>query len=90
MSRSTGSALIAASRDDQFALEFEALGQGALTKAVLDGLAGAASGGDDEITVGELKSYVESALPRLTEEHVGQPQFPTGFTFGQDFPVGLR
>ncbi len=90
LSRATGSALIAASREDQFAQEFQALGQGALTKAILDGLAGGAGGSDDEITVSELKSYVEQAVPRLTEEYVGQPQFPTGFTFGQDFPVGLR
>lgn len=90
MSRATGSALIAASRDDQFAQEFPALGQGALTRAVLDGLSGDASGDDNEITVGELKSYVESAVPRLTEEYTGRPQFPTGFTFGQDFPVGIR
>ena len=90
LGRATGSALIAASRDDQFAQEFEALGQGALTRAVLDGLGGAASGGDSEITVGELKSYVENAVPRLTEEHTGQAQFATGFTLGQDFPVGVR
>ncbi|MFO7782287.1 MAG: hypothetical protein R6W94_11750, partial [Spirochaetia bacterium] len=89
-SRATGSALIAASRDDQFAQEFAALGQGALTRAVLDGLGGAASGDDDEITVGELKSYVENAVPALTAEHTGQAQYPTGFVFGQDFPVGLR
>jgi hypothetical protein len=90
LSRATGSALIAASRDDQFAQEFEALGQGALTRAVLDGLSGAASEDDSEITVGELKSYVESAVPRLTAQHTGQAQFPTGFTFGQDFPVAVR
>lgn len=90
LSRSTGSALIAASRDDQFAQEFEALGQGALTRAVLDGLGGAASGDDAEITVGELKSYVEATLPELTAEYAGRKQYPTGFIFGQDFPVGVR
>ena len=50
---------------------------------------GKASGEDSEITVGELKSYAERAVPRLTEKHTGRPQFfPTGFTSGQDFPVG--
>jgi WD40 repeat protein len=90
LSRATGSALLAASRDDQFAHEFDALGQGALTRAVLDGLGGAASGDDNEVTVGELKSYVENTVPRLTTEHTGQPQYPTGFTFGQDFPVAVQ
>lgn len=90
MSRATGSALIAASRDDQFAQEFEALGQGALTAAIVEGLAGEAALGNGQITVGALKSYVEYTLPGLTEEYAGRPQFPTGFISGQDFPIGLR
>ena len=90
LSRATGSALIAASRDDQFAQEFDALGQGALTRAVIDGLAGEAASGRDQITVSGLKSYVEFTLPDLTERYAGRPQFPTGFVFGQDFPIGLR
>lgn len=90
LSRATGSALIAASRDDQFAQEFTALGQGALTRALLDGLGGAAAGDDGQITVGLLKSYVERQLPVLTRQHAGREQYPTGFIFGQDFPVGVR
>jgi uncharacterized caspase-like protein len=90
LGRATGSALIAASRDDQFAQEFTALGQGALTKAVLDGLSGSAATGSGEITVGTLKTYVEFTLPELTEQYAGRPQFPTGFIFGQDFSIGVR
>jgi WD40 repeat protein len=90
LSRATGSALIAASRDDQFAQEFEALGQGALTKALLDGLDGDAAQENGQITVGSLKGYVESALPGLTEQYAGQAQYPTGFVFGQDFPIGVK
>jgi uncharacterized caspase-like protein len=90
LSRATGSALIAASRDDQFAQEFQALGQGALTKAILDGFSGGAANVDGQITVGALKSYVEGALPKLTSQYAGREQYPTGFIFGQDFPVGLR
>jgi WD40 repeat protein len=89
LGRATGSALIAASRDDQFAQEFEALGQGALTKALLDGLQGNASLKNGQITVGSLKGYVESALPVLTEQYAGQAQYPTGFIFGQDFPIAI-
>ena len=90
LNRSTGSALIAASREDQFAQEFAALGQGALTKALLDGLAGGAAMANGQITVGSLKSYVEAQLPMITQQHVGREQFPTGFVAGQDFPVGVR
>ncbi len=90
LSRATGSALIAASRDDQFAQEFAALGQGALTKALLDGLGGNAAQSNGQITVGSLKGYVESALPGLTEQYAGQAQYPTGFIFGQDFPIGVK
>ncbi len=89
LGRATGSALIAASRDDQFAQEFAELGQGALTKALLDGLEGDAAQAGGEITAGSLKSYVETTLPVITEQYLGTAQYPTGFIFGQDFPIGL-
>ena len=82
LGRATGSALIAASRDDQFAQEFASLGQGALTKALLDGLNGKAAQTNGQITVGGLKNYVESELPDLTEKYAGQAQYPTGFPIG--------
>ena len=90
LSRATGSALIAASRENQNAQEFKTLGQGALTKAILDGLGGKAQQTNGQITVGSLKSYVESALPELTEQYAGSVQYPTGFIFGQDFPIGIK
>jgi WD40 repeat protein len=90
LSRATGSALIAASRDDQFAQEFAALGQGALTQALLNGLLGEAANSDGFITVAGLKSYVDSVLPDLTREYAGLEQYPTGFIFGQDFPIGIQ
>lgn len=90
LNRSAGSTLIAASRDDQLALEFSQLGQGALTKAMLDGLGGDAAMASGEITVQSLKSYVEIAVPKLTEEFSGQVQYPKGFVFGQDFIIGIK
>jgi Caspase domain/WD domain, G-beta repeat len=90
LSRSTGSALIAASRADQFAQEFAALGQGALTKTIIDGFAGEAALVNKQITVASLKSYIEFALPDLTSLYNGQAQYPTGFIFGQDFPIGIK
>ncbi len=89
LTRATGSALIAASRDDQYAQEFPALGQGALTHVLLQGLAGdAATAG--EITVSSLKRHVEYSLPLVTAEHAARAQYPTGFLFGQDFPLVVR
>lgn len=90
LNRATGSTLIAASREDQFAQEFAELGQGALTKTLLNGLAGGAALANGQITVGSLKSYVESELPALTEQYLGRAQYPMGFVFGQDFPIGLQ
>ncbi len=89
LSKASGSALIAASRADQFAQEFSTLGQGALTRALLDGYAGEAAMKGGQITVASMKSYVEYALPELTEEYSGRAQYPTGFIFGQDFPLGI-
>jgi len=28
-------------------------------------------------------------VPDLTQQHKGEPQFPTGYGFGQDFPIGI-
>lgn len=36
-----------------------------------------------------LKSYVEDRDPELTQKYHGQPQYPTGYGFGQDFPVSV-
>lgn len=89
LSRSAGLALIAASRENQFAQEFKAIGQGALTKALIDGLSGGAVIEGGTITVASLKSYVESVMPNITEKYTGRSQWPTGFIFGQDFPIGF-
>jgi WD40 repeat protein len=89
LSRATGSALIAASRSDQFAQEFSTLGQGALTYVLIEGLKGGAQLFNKEITVSSLKGYVEVQVPFITAQHAGQEQFPTGFISGQDFPLGI-
>lgn len=90
LSRSAGSAVIAASRADQFAQEFGALGQGALTHALLSGFDGAAVLPSGEITPGSLWLHVNYAVPELTATHTGAEQFPIGWTEGQDFPIGLE
>lgn len=90
LSRSTGNVLVAASQSTQFAQEFPALGHGALTQALIDGLSGEAADRNGQISATGLKSWVESSLPLLTKRYAGVEQYPTGFVFGQDFPIGLR
>lgn len=89
LARSTGTYWITASNSDQFATEFAELGHGLFTYTILEGLSGKADGGsmDKKITVKELSSYLNDRVPELSEKHKGQPQFPTSYGFGQDFPV---
>ena len=86
---SAGVHVLAASGSEQFATEFQALGHGVFTYALLAGLNGAADGGnrDGTITVTELKAYLDDEVPLLSEQHKGEAQWPTGQLKGQDFPV---
>jgi len=89
LARSSGIVVLSASGSEQFATEFQSLGHGAFTYALLQGIDGAADGGekDKKITVSELKAYIEDQLPQITEKYRGQAQYPTGYSRGQDFPV---
>lgn len=62
---------------------------GLFTYAILEALEGKADGGvkDDKITANEIKTYVEDRVPELSEQYHGSPQYPTGYSFGQDFPL---
>ena len=44
---------------------------------------------DQKITVNEMKTYVEERVPELSEQYHGSAQYPTSFSFGQDFPIVL-
>ncbi|HRX00430.1 MAG TPA: caspase family protein, partial [Cyclobacteriaceae bacterium] len=89
LARSTGTFWITATGSEQFATEFESLGHGVFTYALIEGLQGKADGGnpDNKITVRELNAYIESRVPELAEEYKGTPQFPSGYSFGNDFPL---
>lgn len=89
LARSTGTFFLLASGAVQFASEAKELGHGLFTYAILEALTGKADGGsfDKKITANELKSYVEDRVPELSEEYMLTPQFPTGYSFGQDFPI---
>ncbi len=91
LARSTGTFFLLASGAVQFASEAKELGHGIFTYALLEGLGGKADGGnqDKKITANELKSYVEDRVPEITNEYMLTPQYPTGYGFGQDFPIVL-
>ncbi len=87
LARSTGTHWLTASGSQQFATEFDELGHGVFTYALLEALAGKADSGDKRVTVNELKAYLESRVPEISEKYKGSPQYPSSFGFGQDFPV---
>ncbi len=89
LARSTGTVFLLASGAIQYATEASDLKHGIFTYALLEGLNGRADGGiqDKNITANELKSYIEDRVPQLSEEYMLTPQYPTGYSFGQDFPV---
>lgn len=91
LARSTGTFFLLASGAIQYATEAHDLKHGIFTYALLEGLKGKADGGthDKKITANELKSYVEDRVPQLTQEYMLTPQYPTGYSFGQDFPIVL-
>jgi len=78
---SDGLFLLAATKPDEESNEEPALGHGAFTYAVLQGLRGAADGdGDGLLSITDLFSYVARSVPRLT----GDRQHPYHKTEGTD------
>ena len=90
LARSTGTHWLTASGSEQFATEFDELGHGVFTYALLEALSGKADSGDKRITVNEIKAYIESRVPEISEKYKGSPQYPSSFGFGQDFPLGIQ
>jgi len=87
LARSTGTYFIAASGTEQFATEVGELGHGIFTYSIIETLKGSCKLHDGKVTVNLLKSCVEDLVPELSKKHKGQPQFPTGYGFGMDFPI---
>ncbi|HEY9282813.1 MAG TPA: caspase family protein, partial [Pyrinomonadaceae bacterium] len=93
LARSVGIIILAATGTEQVAAEFTKLGHGAFTYALLEGLSGKADGGsapDGKITVKELEAFLNDAVPELTRQYRGTPQFPNSYSRGQDFPLGVK
>lgn len=90
LARNTGTFFLTAAQDAQFANEVGKLNHGLFTYALLELLNGTVVlEGDDKITVNELKTYVEERVPELSEKYQGSQQYPTGYSFGRDFPIVL-
>ena len=81
--------MVASTGSEQFAAEFQELGHGLFTYALIEAIGGAADGSpkDGRITIREINAYLENVIPELSEKYRGQPQYPVVFSKGQDFPV---
>ena len=88
LGRSTGTYILSASTEKQFASEVKELGHGILTYSMLEGLKGKA--GDKIVTVEGLIHYVKNRLPELTEKYHGASQWPVSWGSGTDFPLVLH
>lgn len=77
-----------ASASDHFANKSDELGHGAFTYIRFEALNGKAAFSDDFVTVEELKRYLSTEVPKLTQKHTGQPQYPANYGFGKDFNIG--
>jgi WD40 repeat protein len=90
LARSTGTFWITSTGSDQFASEFAKLGHGIFTYALLEGIGGAADVNKDQrLTIRELSTYIENKVPELSEQMKGTAQFPSAYSFGNDFPIAV-
>jgi len=88
LARSTGTFWITSTGSNQFASEFEKLGHGIFTYSLIEGLDGKAdTNGDKKLTIRELSTYIENKVPELSEQLKGTAQYPSAYSFGNDFPI---
>ena len=89
LARASGVAIMASSGTKQLSTEFEALKHGVFTYALLEALDGKADNGDKQITIHELKSYMDDRVPELSKQYGGKAQSPTYHFDGDDFPISV-
>jgi WD40 repeat protein len=89
LARSSGVVILASSGTKQFATEFETLHHGTFTYALLEALDGKADRGDGQVTINEIKLYMDERVPELTQQYGGSAQYPTGYITGNDFPISV-
>lgn len=91
LARATGVHIVAATAQDQYAVELNKLGHGLFTYAVLEALAGNADGGrkDGFVSVREMLAYIEDRMPELSMRERSSPQYPVIDSRGMDFPLAV-
>ncbi|MCK4853167.1 MAG: caspase family protein, partial [Bacteroidales bacterium] len=92
LSRSSGIHVLAAAGSEQYATEVSSLGHGLFTYAILQALDGEADGAprDGNVTVFELKAFLNDQVPELSKKYKGSSQWPYTFSIGHDFPLIRR
>lgn len=89
LARSSGVVILASSGSKQYATEFEDLHHGTFTYALLEALDGKADRGDGQVTINEIKLYMDERVPELTKQYGGKSQYPTSYITGSDFPISV-
>lgn len=90
LARSTGTFWITSTGSNQFASEFEKLGHGIFTYSLIEGMDGKAdTNNDKKLTIRELSTYIENKVPELSEQLKGTAQYPSAYSFGNDFPIAV-
>ena len=88
LGRVTGFVVLAASRQDQAALERATLGHGVFTAATVAALSGSADrNADGRVTARELTAYLSRQIPILATEHLNEIQIPVAYAPSEDFVV---
>ena len=89
LGRSVGMHVMAATANNQQAVEVATLGHGVFTYTILAALKGEAdtAPADGNVTVQEIVLFSEEKVPSLTEEHASHKQYPLTFSRGFDFTV---
>lgn len=89
LGRSVGMHVMAATANNQQAVEVQTLGHGVFTYTILAALKGEAdiAPADGNVTVQEIVQFSEERVPSLTQEHASHQQYPLTFSRGFDFTV---
>jgi hypothetical protein len=88
LTRATGRATIAASSENQVAIEGHK-GHGVFTWVLMEAMRQADTNQDNVLTTTELASFVDERVPKLTYERWGYEQVPQIMMHGREFPIGV-
>jgi len=89
LARASGVFVMSATDSEQSAAEFPALGHGVLTYALLSAMGGGTAAPRMR-TVRDIATRAEGAIPDLSRQYRGRPQYPMVWSNGQDFPLVVR